>query len=55
MRSLIILITILAAFAVTVGCAAKDPNKVTPSKTIGGTTCADSSGDRVTCPEKKTQ
>jgi hypothetical protein len=45
----------ILAVATFSGCAAKDPNKVTPSKTIGETTCANSSGERVACPEKKTQ
>lgn len=37
------------------GCAAKDPNKVTPPKTIGETVCTNSSGERVACPVRKTQ
>jgi hypothetical protein len=39
--------------ALLCGCAAKDPNKVTPPKTIGETVCKDAKGVVIPCVETK--
>lgn len=49
------LLSLVLALMLFAGCAAKDPNKVTPPKTIGETVCTNSSGERVACPVRKTQ
>jgi hypothetical protein len=44
---------LLLGLALLMGCAAKDPNKVTPPKTIGPTDCHNPTGERVPCIEQK--
>jgi uncharacterized protein YcfL len=49
-----LLTAVLLSLCMLAGCTATDPNKVTPTKRMDGdTSCKNSSGERVSCPEKK--